>query len=113
MVKKPAPPSSAYLPASSATPKVVLEAAPVRASAAHADARAAVIRLMLVLSADQGRALSTASRSFPAPKRTGSSAARPVSSSAAAIAALASSSETVEVLRATATTFAGRRFRDI
>src|SRR5437762_13204401 len=98
MVKKPAPPSSAYLPASSATPNVVLDAAPARASARHADARTAVIRLMHLLSADQGRAVSTASRSFPAPKRTGSSAGRPVCSSAAAIAARPSASEAVQVL---------------
>src|SRR6266511_2238642 len=112
IVKKPAPPSSAYLPASSATPKVVLDAAPARASAAHADARTAEIRLMLVLSADQPAALSTASRSFPAPNRTGSSAGRPVSVSAAAIAARAFSSETGDVLRQMQATLAGRSFRD-
>src|SRR5205807_8150760 len=79
MLKKPAPPSSAYLPASSATPKVVLDAAPARASAAHAHARTAEIRHMLSLSADQGLSLSTASTNFAAPNRTGSPAGRPVS----------------------------------
>src|SRR5512132_1695103 len=58
IVKKPAPPSSAYFPASSATPKVVLDAAPARTSARHADARTAVIRLMHGLSADQAVSLS-------------------------------------------------------
>src|SRR2546423_860596 len=44
MLKKPAPPSSAYLPASSATPKVVLEAEPARTRAVQTQARTAVIR---------------------------------------------------------------------
>src|SRR5437588_5525957 len=70
VLKKLAPPSSAYLPASSATPNVVLDAEPASASAAQAHARTAVIRNMPHLSADQRLALSTASRSFPAPKRT-------------------------------------------
>ena len=56
----------------------------------------------------QVRAASTASTSFAAPKRTGSSAGRPVSSSAASIAARASSSPSARVLSATAATRAGR-----
>src|SRR5205823_3583028 len=67
MLKKLAPPSPAYLPASSATPNVVLDAAPASASAVQAHARTAVIRHIALLSADQGAALSTASRSFPVP----------------------------------------------
>ena len=68
MWKKLAPPSSEYFPASSATPKVVLEAAPARVRAAQAHARTAVIRHMPLSSADQGTSLSTASRSFPGPE---------------------------------------------
>src|SRR6266516_4796865 len=58
MWKKPGPPSSAYLPASSATPKVVLEAPPARARAVQAHARTAVIRHMPFSSADQALSLS-------------------------------------------------------
>src|SRR5713101_1597678 len=58
MWKKPGPPSSAYLPASSATPKVVLEAPPARARAVQAHARTAVIRHMPFSSADQAVSLS-------------------------------------------------------
>src|SRR5712691_10720906 len=58
MWKKPGPPSSAYLPASSATPNVVLEAPPARARAVHAHARTAVIRHMPSSSADQRLSLS-------------------------------------------------------
>ena len=56
----------------------------------------------------QMRAANMASTSLAAPKRTGSSAGRPVSASAAAIAARASSSASARVLSATATTRAGR-----
>src|SRR6266516_5544008 len=58
MWKKPGPPSSAYLPASSATPKVVPEAPPARARAVQAHARTAVIRHMPFSSADQALSLS-------------------------------------------------------
>src|SRR2546430_17679178 len=57
MWKKPGPPSSAYLPASSATPKVVLEAPPARTRAVQAHARTAVIRHMPFSSADQAVSL--------------------------------------------------------
>src|SRR5438093_12938297 len=57
VLKKLAPPSSAYLPASSATPNVVLDAEPARASAVQAHAKSAVIRHIALLSADQGAAL--------------------------------------------------------
>src|SRR5580765_1125376 len=62
MWKNVPPLSSEYLPASSATPKVVLEAPPARVSAAHAHARTAVIRHMPVSSADQGTSSSPLSR---------------------------------------------------
>src|SRR6478735_6305415 len=58
MWKNVPPLSSEYLPASSATPKVVLEAPPARVSAAQAHARTAVIRHMPPSSADQGRSSS-------------------------------------------------------
>src|SRR5205807_10576701 len=105
MLKKFAPPSSAYLPASSATPNVVLDAAPVSVSAVQAHARTAVILHIPHLSADQGAALSTASRSFPAPNRTGSSTGNRVPPSAAAVASRASGSESPEVLSAAQATF--------
>src|SRR6266852_6168885 len=72
MWKKPGPPSSAYFPASSATPKVVLEAAPERARAVQAHARTAVIRHMPFSSADQAVSLRTrlgAGGKIPRPRR--------------------------------------------
>ena len=59
------------------------------------------------------RAESTASRIRPAPKRTGSSATRPVSRSVRAIASLAASASIRFVFSATATTGAGRTCRAI
>src|SRR5919201_1490118 len=55
----------------------------------------------------------TASTKRPAPKRTGSSAGKPVSSSASATAFLAASSSRSRVLSAMHTTFAGRTGSDI
>ena len=60
-----------------------------------------------------GEGSSSASASLAAPKRTGSSAGSPVSSSAAAIAERAPASSRSRVLRAIACTFAGRRGRAI
>ena len=56
----------------------------------------------------KGRQSSSASASFPAPKRTGSSAGSPVSASAAAIATPAAPSSRCRVFSAIAATFAGR-----
>src|SRR3954463_13675082 len=62
MWKNVPPRSSEYLPASSATPKVVLEAPPPRVRAAQAPARTAVIRHMPPSSADQRTSSSPLSR---------------------------------------------------
>ena len=109
--KNVAPPSAEYRPVSSLAPKSTAPAVVVRVSA-HRSAQAAVNRLKvpsLVAEVScrrpchrprRGRAAtpysrdaSTASSSRSAPKRTGSSAVRPVSASARAIAAPAASSE--------------------
>src|SRR5437764_15262895 len=56
--KNVAPPSSAYLPVSSATPKVVAVAPPVRTSAESRQAKAAVAFLIWSISAAGGLSLS-------------------------------------------------------